>query len=276
MALQRRRTACGGPTAVRRPAARLPPRRRRCTLRAAGLHPQRMSRRLATQRRSHTGHRPVADAARRLAARAAGFPRMVRAERASWGSHDPDRRSSDVRAERRPRTPGPLRGCEVTAMHNVAASLGSCLLSALLVAQEGPEPSPVPQLRDLLHSADPSIRIAAAERLGSVSLGVAGLPAQAAVPELLAALESDEDRRVADMAALALASIGRWPLGALDHIGAQLAAWERQGAPADAVEHVREALQQAERSWPGSAIVPHLLTIAREPRCTAGVLGVLA
>src|SRR5262245_10851657 len=103
------------------------------------------------------------------------------------------------------------------------AGLG--LFVAALAAQEVPPPSPVPELRRLLHSEDPAVRLAGAERLGEDGRycdGFTGLPFGAAVPELLAAFAADPDRRVAEMAALALAAVGPSRIGALDHVSAQL------------------------------------------------------
>lgn len=156
------------------------------------------------------------------------------------------------------------------------ALLGILWLVASPPAQTVPEQSPVPRLRELLRSADPAVRRAAAEGLTFSGHYDIGLPTEAAVPDLLQVFASDPDPATVATAALALAANAPSPLGAIDHIVARLDAWSRGGADADAVERLRVLLQHPERQWLGQAVAPHLVRIATSAGHAAEALGALA
>ena len=150
-----------------------------------------------------------------------------------------------------------------------------CLAAASAIAQEAPRPSPVPQLCEMLASADAAVRLAAVEHLGGVGTDVWGLPSHAAVPALLRVFAADSDARCAEMAAFSLSAIGPFPLGALDFVTAQLDAWRRAGADRQVIERIRTAIRQSE-AWPGTAIVPDLELLLQAEGCAAAALGALA
>ena len=150
------------------------------------------------------------------------------------------------------------------------------LLGGAAVGQQVPPQSPVPGLRELLRVDDVGVRITAAEGLAGVGEGVVGLPAQAAVVDLLRVFEDDPDRGVATMAAEALAVLSPWPLGTFEFLSLRLEAWAARGADPDAIERARVVLRQPERRWLGTTLAPLLLRVAKSPACARGALGALA
>lgn len=152
----------------------------------------------------------------------------------------------------------------------------TCALLVPAVAQLPPEPSPIPELRGLLQSKDTKVRYAAAERIGTVTGSVDGLPGAAAVPDLLRVFAADPDEMVSEAAAWSLLQIGAAPLGAFEHVAAHLVAWREHGAAAEPVEQLQAVLQAPEQQWPGTAVVHPLVSLLENRHCTKYALGVLA
>lgn len=154
--------------------------------------------------------------------------------------------------------------------------LCASVLQPPVSGQTVPEQSAVPQLRMMLASKDAAVRLAAAEGLATCSPHAMGLPAQAAVPDLLTALARDPEEHVAQMAALTLAELGPWPLGVLDFAKTRLDAWRTAGAAQETVAQIQKLLSHPERAWLGVTIVPSVVELLRVPKCAADALAMLA
>ena len=118
-----------------------------------------------------------------------------------------------------------------------------------------PPPNPVPELLQLLSSADRDVRLAAVEHFGALLLG--GNPflrphenphSKQASSRLMMLYEQDPDADVALAAGLTLVALA-WPASFVTtQVSTRLADWERDGAAAESIAALRVALAGASPS----------------------------